>query len=106
MKAILSTPFDMIDFLNRRAFENWTTRTEADLRGQVVKFLDSVMGPNKLIERFKVMKIEQDPNQKDRVLLDIHITPYFPAKSFVIQLTGHKGDNPEDAIWESEYHQE
>lgn len=94
------------DFLNRRAFENWTTRTEADLRGQVVKFLDSVMGPNKLIERFKVMKIEQDPNQKDRVLLDIHITPYFPAKSFVIQLAGHKGDNPEDAIWESEYHQE
>lgn len=95
----------LIDFLNRRAFENWTTRTEADLRGQVVKFLDSVMGPNKLIERFKVMKIEQDPNQKDRVLLDIHITPYFPAKSFVIQLAGHKGDNPEDAIWESEYHQ-
>jgi len=40
------------------------------------------------------------------VLLDIHITPYFPAKSFVIQLAGHKGDNPEDAIWESEYHQE
>lgn len=96
----------LIDFLNRRAFENWTTRTEADLRGQVVKFLDSVMGPNKLIERFKVMKIEQDPNQKDSVLLDIHITPYFPAKSFVIQLAGNKGDNPEDAIWESEYHQE
>lgn len=96
----------LIDFLNRRAFENWTTRTEADLRGQVVKFLDSVMGPNKLIERFKVMKIEQDPNQKDHVLLDIHITPYFPAKSFVIQLAGHKGDNPEDAIWESEYRQE
>lgn len=96
----------LIDFLNRRAFENWSTRTEADLRSQVVKFLDSIMGPNKLIERFKVMKIERDPNQKDRVLLDIHITPYFPAKSFVIQLAGHKGDGPEDAIWESEYNQE
>ena len=54
----------LIDFLNRRAFENWTTRTEADLRGQVVKFLDSVMGPNKLIERFKVMKIEQVPESE------------------------------------------
>lgn len=96
----------LIDFLNRRAFENWSTRTEAYLRSQVVKFLDSIMGPNKLIERFKVMKIERDPNQKDRVLLDIHITPYFPAKSFVIQLAGHKGDGPEDAIWESEYNQE
>ena len=96
----------LFDFLNRRAFENWTTRTEADLRSQIVKFLDSVMGPNKLIERFKVVKIEQDPNQKDRILLDIHITPFFPAKSFVIQLAGHKGDGPEEAVWESEYKQE
>lgn len=96
----------LFDFLNRRAFENWNTRTEADLRSQIVKFLDSVMGPNKLIERFKVVKIEQDPNQKDRILLDIHITPFFPAKSFVIQLAGHKGDGPEEAVWESEYRQE
>lgn len=96
----------LFDFLNRRAFENWTTRTEADLRSQIVKFLDAVQGPNKLIEKFKVLKIEQDKNQKDRVLLDIHLTPYFPAKSFVIQLAGHKGDNPEETVWESEYKQE
>ncbi|MBM6671191.1 MULTISPECIES: DUF5458 family protein [Bacteroides] len=96
----------LFDFLNRRAFENWTTRTEADLREQIVKFLDSVKGPNRLIERFKVMKIEQDPKQKDHVLLDLHVTPFFPAKSFIIQLAGHKGDGPEEAVWESEYRQE
>lgn len=96
----------LFDFLNRRAFENWSSRIEADLRSQIVKFLDSVQGPSKLIEKFKVLKIEQDKNQKDKVLLDIHITPYFPAKSFVIQLAGHKGDNPEDTVWESEYKQE
>ncbi len=95
----------MFDFLNRRAFENWTTRTEADLRSQIVKYLDGIQGPSNLIEKFKVMKIEQDPNQKDRVLLDIHITPYFPAKSFVIQLDGHKGDGPEESVWHSEYKQ-
>lgn len=96
----------LFDFLNRRAFENWTTRTEADLREQIVKFLDSVKGPNRLIERFRVMKIEQDPKQKDHVLLDLHVTPFFPAKSFIIQLAGHKGDGPEEAVWESEYRQE
>lgn len=96
----------LFDFLNRRAFENWSSRTEADLRRQIVKFLDDIQGPTKLIERFKVIKIEQDQNQKDRVLLDIHITPYFPAKSFVIQLDGHKGDGPEDAVWHSEYVQQ
>ena len=96
----------LFDFLNRRAFENWTTRTEADLRSQIVKFLDSIQGPTRLIEKFRVMRIEQDPNQKDRVLLDIHITPYFPAKSFVIQLEGRKGEEPEEANWESQYSQE
>jgi hypothetical protein len=96
----------LFDFLNRRAFENWTTRTEADLRSQIVKFLDGIKGPTSLIEKFKIMKIEQDPNQKDRVLLDIHITPYFPAKSFVIQLDGYKGDGPDATEWASEYNQE
>jgi hypothetical protein len=96
----------LFDLLNRKAFENWTIRTEADLRSQIVKFLDGIKGPNSLIEKFKIMKIEQDPNQKDRVLLDIHITPYFPAKSFVIQLDGYKGDGPEATEWQSEYSQE
>ena len=96
----------LFDFLNRRAFENWTTRTEADLRSQIVKFLDSIQGPTRLIEKFRVIRIEQDPKQKDRVLLDIHITPYFPAKSFVIQLEGRKGEEAEEANWESQYAQE
>ena len=96
----------LFDFLNRRAFENWTSRTEADLRSQIVKFLDRIQGPTRLIEKFKVIRIEQDPNQKDRVLLDIHITPYFPAKSFVIQLEGRKGEEPDEANWESQYKQD
>ena len=95
----------LFDFLNRKAFENWTTRTEADLRSQIVKFLDGIKGPKRLIEKFKVLRIEQDPNQKDRVLLDIHIKPYFPAKSFVIQLHGRKGED-ELPDWEAEYNQQ
>ncbi len=94
----------LFDFLNRRAFENWTTRTEADLRSQIVKFLDSIQGPTRLIEKFRVIRIEQDPKQKDRVLLDIHITPYFPAKSFVIQLEGRKGEEPEELTGRASTH--
>lgn len=93
----------LFDFLNRRAFENWTTKTESDLRSQIVKFLDGIQGPDRLIEKFKIQRLEQDPNQKDRVLIDIHITPYFPAKSFVVKLDGQKGD--EGATWNSEYNQ-
>ena len=97
----------LIDFLNRRAFENFSSKTEDDLRRQIVKFLDSIQGPTRLIEKFKVIRIQQDKKQKDRVWLDIHITPYFPSKSFVIQLEGRKGEGEEEAVWESQYqHQE
>lgn len=92
----------LFDFLNRRAFENWNSKTEHDLRAQIVKFLDSIQGPDRLIERFKIMRFERDEVQKDRIHLDIHITPYFPAKSFVVKLDGYKGDD-EHTTWNTEY---
>lgn len=95
----------LFDFLNRRAFENWNSKTESDLRSQIVKFLDSIQGPDRLIERFKIMRFERDETQKDRIHLDIHITPYFPAKSFVVKLDGYKGDD-EHTTWNTEYNQQ
>jgi len=93
----------LFDFLNRRAFENWTSNTERDLRSQIVKFLDSIQGPEALIEKFRIVRFEQDKNNKDRVFLDIHLTPFFPAKSFIIKLDGTKGDDKTD--WEAEVSQ-
>ena len=92
------------DFLNRRAFENWDVKTETDLRQQIVAYLDSVKGPRKLIEKFKIMRFERDLIKKDRIWLDIHLTPFFPAKSFIIKMDGHKGDEP-NPDWETEYNQ-
>ncbi|RZJ36085.1 MAG: type VI secretion system contractile sheath protein TssC, partial [Chryseobacterium sp.] len=94
----------LLDFLNRRAFENWNPRNEDDLRRQIVTFLDGIKGPDKLIEKFKIVKFEQDKVNKDRVWLDIRMTPYFPTKSFVIKLDGHKGDDGNE--WDAQYQQE
>jgi hypothetical protein len=94
----------LFDFLNRRAFENWSSKTERDLRGQIIKFLDGVQGPDRLIEKFKIVRFERDPNQKDRIYLDLHITPFFPAKSFVIKLDGTKGE--EENTWNTEVEQQ
>ncbi|MGU3373744.1 DUF5458 family protein [Chryseobacterium sp. M5A1_1a] len=94
----------LLDFLNRRAFENWNAKNEDDLRRQIVTFLDNIKGPDKLIEKFKIVRFEQDRVNKDRVWLDIRMTPYFPTKSFVIKLDGHKGDDGNE--WEAEYSQE
>lgn len=94
------------DFLNRRAFENFNAKTQREIRAQIVKFLDGICGPGKLIEKFKILRFEQDPNQKDRIFLDIHMTPYFPAKNYVFKLDGQKGDDPDSAEWQTEYAQE
>lgn len=96
----------MMDFLNRRAFENFNANTRKELNSQIVKFLDSITGPNKLIENFTIKRFEQDPLQKDRVFLDIHLKPYFPAKTFLIKLDGQKGDDADGVAWASSYEQD
>lgn len=93
----------LFDFLNRRAFENWNSQIEADLRRQIVDYLDSIKGPSKLIDQFKIVRFERDDKIKDQIYLDIRITPYFPAKSFVIRLDGRRGDDVESPAWVSDY---
>lgn len=94
----------LMDFLNRRAFENFDYQTQRELKGQIGKFLNSITGPGKLIEDFTITRFEQDPNQKDRVFLDINMKPYFPAKNFLIKMDGQKGDD--GAEWDSSYDQQ
>ncbi|OFY67471.1 MAG: type VI secretion system contractile sheath protein TssC [Bacteroidetes bacterium RBG_19FT_COMBO_42_7] len=93
----------LMDFLNRRAFENFNAKTRKEIMEQIVRFLDGITGPGKLIEKFSVVRFEQDPVQKDRIYLDIHMTPYFPAKTFMIKMDGQKGDDGNE--WETEYKQ-
>lgn len=94
----------MMDFLNRRAFENFNANTRKDLMSQIVKFLDSITGPDKLIEDFTIKRFEQDPVQKDKIHLDIHMKPYFPAKNFMIKMEGQKGDD--GTAWDTDYDQQ
>jgi hypothetical protein len=93
----------LMDFLNRRAFENFNMKTRKEILSQITRFLDDITGPGKLIEKFSVKRFEQDPKQKDRIYLDIHMTPYFPAKNFMIKMDGQKGDDGNE--WDTEYEQ-
>ncbi len=94
----------LMDFLNRRAFENFDSATQKDLLNQIIKFLKGVTGPGKLIEKFTIDRFEQDPLQKDKVYLDINMTPYFPAKNFMIKMDGQKGID--EAAWNAAYEQQ
>lgn len=85
----------LMHFLNKRAMENWSGKLEKELTDEIVDFLDRIKGPGKIIERFEPPKFRQDPTQPDRIFIDINITPFFPAKTFIIGLHGEKGRNEE-----------
>ena len=94
----------LIDFLNRVAFQNFNANTRKELMNEIMKFLDSVTGPDKLIEDFTIRRFEQDPVKKDKIHLDIHMKPYFPAKNFMIRMEGQKGDDGN--AWNTGYEQD
>jgi hypothetical protein len=77
---------------------------EGNLRKQIVRFLDGIKGPDKLIDKFEILRFERDEDHKDRIFLDIHITPYFAAKSFLVKLDGYKGDDGEE--WKASFQQD
>jgi hypothetical protein len=90
----------IIDFLNRQAFVNWTAKVEKDLKNEIGRFLGSIKGWDKIIESFAIINLQQDKETKV-INLDIHITPFFPAKNFLLRLGGTKGNTAEE--WVAEY---
>ena len=90
----------IIDFLNRQAFVNWDSAVERDIKMEIARFLDSIKGHGKIIETFQVVDVIQDPETKV-IHLNVHITPFFPAKSFLLRLGGTKGQTAEE--WKAEF---
>jgi hypothetical protein len=87
----------LVDFLNRRAFENWDD--DRELRKQITRFMDGIQGSDKLIQKYRIDRFDRNELTKD-IYLNMNITPFFAAKTFVISLAGHEGEQKE---WESNY---
>ncbi|MEM6805298.1 MAG: type VI secretion system contractile sheath protein TssC [Bacteroidota bacterium] len=83
----------LIDFLNRRAFENYNMKTQKEIEKQVSKFLEGIKGNGKLIKDFSIKRLEQDSQNPDIVHVDIHIQPFFATRSFLLAMSGTKGDD-------------
>lgn len=91
----------LMHFLNKRAGENWSSKVERQIKEEIIRFLDSISGPGKIIDRFDTPQFKPDPENPSRIFLDINITPFFPAKTFVINLHGEEGRNPNTSRRES-----
>lgn len=78
------------NFFNDEAFINWNPQVKAELQQTVHNFLSDYKGPGKLIENYNLKGINQDPKTKD-INIQVELKPFFAAKNFLIELTGHNG---------------
>lgn len=78
------------NFFNDQAFTNWNSQVKAELQQAVHDFLSDYKGPGKLIENYNLKGINQDPKTKD-ISIQVELKPFFAAKNFLIELTGHNG---------------
>lgn len=85
------------NFFNDEAFINWNSSVKAELQQAVHDFLSDYKGPGKLIENYNLKGINQDPKTKD-ISVQVELKPFFAAKNFLIELTGHNG--PAGVDWE------
>ncbi len=76
----------LMDFLNRRTFENFNATMRKELMTEVVLFLDKNTGPGKLIDNFTINRFEQDSKDKNKIHLDVRMEPYFPSKNFLLKM--------------------
>ena len=78
------------NFFNDEAFINWNSNVKAELQQSIHDFLSDYKGPGKLIENYNLKKLDQDPKTKD-IKIEVELKPFFAAKNFFIELTGHNG---------------
>lgn len=78
------------NFFNDEAFINWNSAVKAELQQAIHDFLSDYKGPGKLIENYNLKGITQDPKTKD-ISVQVELKPFFAAKNFLIELTGHNG---------------
>lgn len=78
------------NFFNAEYGRNWDSAVKGELTRAVLDFLSDYKGPGKLFEDFTLKKLDQDPKTKD-IKIEVDIKPFFAAKNFFIELTGHNG---------------
>ena len=79
------------NFFNDKAYEIWDATVKAEIQQAIHDFLSDYKGPGKLIENYSLKNLEMNSKTKD-ISVQVDLKPFFAAKNFLIELTGHKGD--------------
>jgi len=77
----------IVDFCNRRAFENFDSKTEREFVNQITQYLEGKKWDDKIIENYEIIQIKKID---DKVFIDLSIDPKYPAVNFKINLEAEK----------------
>jgi hypothetical protein len=77
----------LVDFCNRRAFENFDAKTEREFKNQITQYLEGKKWDDKIIENYEILTLKK---VDDKVIIEINLTPMYPAVSFKINLEAEK----------------
>lgn len=77
------------NFFNDEAFTNWNPKVKGELERALHDFLSDYKGPDKLIENYSQLRVDQDPKTKD-ITVHVELKPIYAARNFLIELSGHK----------------
>jgi hypothetical protein len=77
----------LVDFCNRRAFENFDSKTEREFKNQITEYLEGKKWDDKIIENYEIITLKK---VDDKVIIEIALEPKYPAVSFKINLEAEK----------------
>jgi hypothetical protein len=77
----------IVDFCNRRAFENFDSKTQREFNNQLTQYLEGKKWDDKIIEDYKLYDVKK---VGDTVTIEMDITPKYPAVNFKINLEAEK----------------
>lgn len=84
--------------LNQRAYENWRGETEKELTIDIMRFLNTMKGPRRFLLRYGIAHFRKDPWDRNKLSMEVEITPNRLQSAYMIQFTGEAGRDPDTGI--------
>jgi len=81
----------IVDYLNALTFQTFDGNLRNEIKRALNSFFKKVSGYGGLLESYSIDKIDQDPENPQKVDIAIRVKPYFATKHYVVDYTGTQG---------------
>jgi len=81
----------IVDYLNGLTFQTFDGNLRNEIKRALNSFFKKVSGYGGLLESYSIDKIDQDPENPQKVDIAIRVKPYFATKHYVVDYTGTQG---------------